>query len=71
MQEMAHIANGRDPGNCVSLLKVNVSFELFLLKFMKAYCCVRGCYSFQTINCTMYMQDIVHSLMGVMDLNIH
>ena len=23
---MAHIANGRDPGNCVSLLRVNVSF---------------------------------------------
>ncbi|PWA62465.1 homeobox-leucine zipper protein MERISTEM L1 [Artemisia annua] len=23
MQEMAHIANGRDPGNCVSLLRVN------------------------------------------------
>ncbi|KAJ9689628.1 hypothetical protein PVL29_012362 [Vitis rotundifolia] len=25
VQEMAHIANGRDPGNCVSLLRVNVS----------------------------------------------
>lgn len=25
MQEMAHIANGRDPGNSVSLLRVNVS----------------------------------------------
>lgn len=24
VQEMAHIANGRDPGNCVSLLRVNV-----------------------------------------------
>ena len=23
---MAHIANGRDPGNCVSLLRVNVIF---------------------------------------------
>lgn len=32
VQEMAHIANGRDPGNCVSLLRVNVSFELFLFK---------------------------------------
>lgn len=32
MQEMAHIANGRDPGNCVSLLRVNVSFKLFLSK---------------------------------------
>lgn len=29
---MAHIANGRDPGNCVSLLRVNVSFKRFLLK---------------------------------------
>jgi hypothetical protein len=28
VQEMAHIANGRDPGNCVSLLRVNVSFTL-------------------------------------------
>jgi hypothetical protein len=27
VQEMAHIANGRDPGNCVSLLRVNVSFR--------------------------------------------
>lgn len=26
VQEMAHIANGRDTGNCVSLLRVNVSF---------------------------------------------
>ncbi|GAA0175340.1 homeodomain transcription factor [Lithospermum erythrorhizon] len=26
VQEIAHIANGRDPGNCVSLLRVNVSF---------------------------------------------
>ncbi|XP_024988638.1 homeobox-leucine zipper protein MERISTEM L1-like isoform X2 [Cynara cardunculus var. scolymus] len=26
VQEMAHIANGRDQGNCVSLLRVNVSF---------------------------------------------
>lgn len=26
VQEMAHIANGRDPGNSVSLLRVNVSF---------------------------------------------
>ncbi|XP_071722589.1 homeobox-leucine zipper protein PROTODERMAL FACTOR 2-like [Rutidosis leptorrhynchoides] len=25
VQEMAHIANGRDPGNCVSLLRVNSS----------------------------------------------
>lgn len=25
VQEMAHIANGRDTGNCVSLLRVNVS----------------------------------------------
>lgn len=25
VQEMAHIANGRDPGNSVSLLRVNVS----------------------------------------------
>jgi homeobox-leucine zipper protein len=25
VQEMAHIANGRDHGNCVSLLRVNVS----------------------------------------------
>jgi len=25
VQELAHIANGRDPGNCVSLLRVNVS----------------------------------------------
>jgi len=24
VQEMAHIANGRDTGNCVSLLRVNV-----------------------------------------------
>jgi homeobox-leucine zipper protein len=24
VQEMAHIANGRDHGNCVSLLRVNV-----------------------------------------------
>lgn len=23
VQEMAHIANGRDPGNCVSLLRVH------------------------------------------------
>lgn len=28
VQEMAHIANGRDPGNCVSLLRVNVSSKL-------------------------------------------
>ena len=27
MQEMAHIANGRDTGNSVSLLRVNVSFS--------------------------------------------
>ena len=26
VQEMAHIANGRDPGNSVSLLRVNVRF---------------------------------------------
>ena len=25
VQEMAHTANGRDPGNCVSLLRVTVS----------------------------------------------
>ena len=25
VQEMAHIANGRETGNCVSLLRVNVS----------------------------------------------
>jgi hypothetical protein len=25
VQEMAHIANGRDTGNCVSLIRVNVS----------------------------------------------
>lgn len=30
VQEMAHIANGRDPGNCVSLLRVNVSFSYVL-----------------------------------------
>jgi homeobox-leucine zipper protein len=28
VQEMAHIANGRDHGNCVSLLRVNVSMVL-------------------------------------------
>lgn len=28
MQEMAHIANGRETGNCVSLLRVNVSIYL-------------------------------------------
>lgn len=28
VQEMAHIANGRDPGNCVSLLRVNVSSKV-------------------------------------------
>lgn len=28
VQEMAHIANGRDPGNSVSLLRVNVGFLL-------------------------------------------
>lgn len=28
VQEMAHIANGRDPGNCVSLLRVNVRCPL-------------------------------------------
>lgn len=27
VQEMAHIANGRDPGNSVSLLRVNVSYS--------------------------------------------
>ncbi|KAJ0921084.1 putative START domain-containing protein [Helianthus annuus] len=27
VQEMAHIANGRDPGNCVSLLRVNRKFK--------------------------------------------
>jgi hypothetical protein len=27
VQEMAHIANGRDHGNCVSLLRVNVSMH--------------------------------------------
>lgn len=33
VQEMAHIANGRDPGNCVSLLRVNVSSSgLFFLR---------------------------------------
>lgn len=31
VQEMAHIANGRDPGNCVSLLRVNVMFSSYLL----------------------------------------
>ncbi|KAK4792985.1 hypothetical protein SAY86_023420 [Trapa natans] len=30
VQEMAHIANGRDTGNCVSLLRVNVSTTIFL-----------------------------------------
>lgn len=29
VQEMAHIANGRDPGNSVSLLRVNVGFHIF------------------------------------------
>lgn len=28
VQEMAHIANGHDPGNAVSLLRVNVSLTL-------------------------------------------
>lgn len=28
VQEMAHIANGRDTGNCVSLLRVNVSLTV-------------------------------------------
>ena len=34
VQEMAHIANGRHSGNCVSLLRVNVStlFSSFLKK---------------------------------------
>lgn len=33
VQEMAHIANGRDPGNSVSLLRVNVSSSgLFCLR---------------------------------------
>uniref|UniRef100_A0A6N2NB71 HD-Zip IV C-terminal domain-containing protein n=1 Tax=Salix viminalis TaxID=40686 RepID=A0A6N2NB71_SALVM len=27
VQEMAHIANGRDPGNCVSLLRVDYKFK--------------------------------------------
>ncbi|KAG2717062.1 hypothetical protein I3843_03G156400 [Carya illinoinensis] len=32
VQEMAHIANGRDTGNCVSLLRVNVnSYILYIL----------------------------------------
>lgn len=31
VQEMAHIANGRDPGNSVSLLRVNVSLYPFHL----------------------------------------
>jgi hypothetical protein len=34
VQEMAHIANGRDHGNCVSLLRVNVSaclVDLYLI----------------------------------------
>lgn len=31
MQEMAHIANGRDTGNCVSLLRVNVRFNSIIL----------------------------------------
>ncbi|KAM7264794.1 hypothetical protein ACFE04_002477 [Oxalis oulophora] len=30
VQEMAHIANGRDPGNCVSLLRVNNRLHLLL-----------------------------------------
>ena len=30
VQEMAHIANGREPGNCVSLLRVNVIFLLLV-----------------------------------------
>lgn len=35
VQEMAHIANGRDPGNCVSLLRVDVSVEVFIsMRFM-------------------------------------
>ncbi|KAF7824759.1 homeobox-leucine zipper protein HDG2-like isoform X1 [Senna tora] len=29
VQEMAHIANGRDTGNCVSLLRVNVMYVGF------------------------------------------
>jgi len=35
VQEMAHIANGRDPGNCVSLLRVNVSLD-------RCYICIEN-----------------------------
>lgn len=33
VQEMAHIANGRDPGNFVSLLRVNVRSLVSLIYF--------------------------------------
>lgn len=35
VEEMAHIANGRDPGNSVSLLRVNV--RIFLTKALMFY----------------------------------
>ncbi|KAE8714912.1 Homeobox-leucine zipper protein MERISTEM L1 [Hibiscus syriacus] len=31
VQEMAHIANGRDPGNCVSLLRVNTAAGSYVI----------------------------------------
>ena len=38
VQEMAHIANGRDPGNCVSLLRVNVCINyLFFGSFFLCF----------------------------------
>jgi hypothetical protein len=27
LNEVAHIANGSHPGNCISLLRINVSFD--------------------------------------------
>jgi len=33
VQEMAHIANGRDTGNCVSLLRVNVCWYVLFTHF--------------------------------------
>lgn len=34
VQEMAHIANGHEPGNCVSLLRVNVRQTLLKSIFL-------------------------------------
>lgn len=38
LHEVAHIANGSHPGNCISLLRINVSIFFFLELRLLFYC---------------------------------